>query len=169
MRIAGVDPGFSGGFVLLVDGCVWMKAVMPVTQLKKADGGNKSEYLEADIASLFREMKPDMVFIEKQHPMKGQGLSSTFSTGLGFGLLRGMASGLSLPFTLVPARTWQKCFFDGQPKKDTGKLAALVCSRLWPACDFRVTERSRVPHSGLCDAALIARYGWLMMKGEIRD
>ena len=61
------------------------------------------------------------------------------------------------PNEKVPVRPqeWQRVMLAGQPAGSE----YLVAARLWPQAEWRVSERSRKPHGGLVDAALIAEYG----------
>jgi len=54
------------------------------------------------------------VAIEKQQAFPGQGSTSTFRTGEGFGIWQGLLAGLQLEFVVVPPRTWQKMLIPGK-------------------------------------------------------
>jgi len=63
----------------------------------------------------------------------------------------------------VTARTWQKQFWTVPKmakgaKFDTKSAALKSAKQLWPHQDWRKSERSKKPHDGLVDAALIAEY-----------
>lgn len=144
---------------------------MPVIKVKKA-GKKRHDYddqaLAAFLCRVATKCGPVRVWLEKQHPMKKQGLTSTFSTGTGFGVLRGVlaglqAAGLPVVWTIVPARTWQRVMLAGLPKNKSGKassgLAAQVCADIWPDVSLLATRKSRKPHEGLADALVIAEYG----------
>jgi hypothetical protein len=164
MRILGVDPGLSGGLVLLDNGKPVLRHVMPVIEIKKAKGkGTRREYDIPMLAMLIREANPDSAVIELQHAMPGQGGVSMFSIGLGYGILRGLVAGLSIPYSIVHAKTWGKVMFADCAKQDTKAMAAVICGRLWPDIDWRATERCKKAHEGLCDAALISEFGRRML------
>ncbi len=155
MKVLGVDPGLDGGLVFLDGNSVYQKSKMPVVELAK-----KRAYSESAIVNVVRLWAPDIVVIEAQQARPGQGVVAMFSTGLGFGILRGIMAGMGVPFQIVTAQSWQKKAFAGMDKGDTKKLSTIVCGRLWPGVDWRGSEASKVPHDGICDAALIARYGF---------
>lgn len=153
--ICGIDNGLDGGIVVLgMDGSIVFKNVMPTFVVKASKRDFDLQLLRAYL--LARDLRH--VFLERAQAMPGQGVSSMFKTGDGFGCNKGLLTGLQIPFTIVSPQTWQKVMFMGLPKegKDTTKL---VCSRIWPKEDFKASERCRVAHDGLCDAALIAEYG----------
>ena len=56
---------------------------------------------------------------------------------------------------LTPA-TWQAEMFRGISGSDSKQKALIVVSRLFPGVDWRATERCRVAHGGMVDAAAIA-------------
>ena len=87
--------------------------------------------------------------------MPKQGVRSTFTFGMGFGLVKGVVLGLRLPLVEVTPQEWKRKILKGYPKgsEDT------VAKKLWPNQSFLATERSRKPHDGIIDAALIAEYG----------
>ena len=159
--ICGIDPGLSGGVVLLSDaGQVLARHVMSTIAIKKSHGRAGREYdLPGMREALLSCCAPKHVFIEKVHSMPKQGVSSSFTFGVGFGILQGLVAGLQLPFTLVTPQAWQKAMFEGMAKEDTKATSAIICKRLWPEQDWRATSDCRVAHEGLCDAALIAEYG----------
>lgn len=185
----GLDPGLEGGLAALVNGKPLKTAAWPTVELKKTAGGVKTEYQEREMLDLIREVtthsgNPTVhVFLEKQHAMKGQGVTSMFSTGYGYGILRMALVALRVPWTLVGSQQWQKVMLAGLPKpppriakkgKNAGKevkqkasqiLGPLVCARLWPDWDTRATLRSSKPHTGITDALLIAEFGRRLVMG----
>lgn len=134
MVVIGIDPGQSGGIVLLTSDWI-LPHKMPET--------------ERDIVDLLEETKPPrFAFIELVHSMPRQGVASSFKFGRGYGFLRGVLSALSIPFEDVTPQKWQKemrCLTKGD--KNVSRAAA---QRLWP--EIRWTH-------ALADAALIAEYG----------
>ena len=158
--IIGVDPGLSGAIATIRNYPVRERVVvkvmpMPTHALTKS----KKELDEQAIAQFFRQRHAAIqhVFMEKVHSMPGQGVSSCFTFGCGWGLLRGMFSALQIPYTLVHPTTWKKVMCRDQPK---GKDASIiVAKRLFPTVSLLPTERSRKDNDGMADALLIAEYG----------
>lgn len=149
--IIGVDPGLDGGFAALTDGGVVLR-VMPTLAV-----GTKRAIDEQALVHLFLDFQPGqtMVFLESVGARPGQGVTSMFSFGLGFGVIRGVLAGLGFPYELVRPQEWQREMLTGQPKGSEYATA----SRLWPNTSWTATPRCSRPHSGLVDAALIAEYG----------
>ena len=88
--IIGIDNGLDGGLVTLTgDGGMFENVVMPTVKM-----GKKREYNLMHLAGFFggAQMASPAVFIEKAQAMPRQGVSSTFNTGYGYGLMVGMLS-----------------------------------------------------------------------------
>ena len=89
--ICGIDPGLSGGIAFLGNNHLEVLP-MPISTLVIAN--KKRRYI--DILSLcnifIARNTADYCFIEKQQAMPNQGLSSTFKTGLGYGILLGVSN-----------------------------------------------------------------------------
>ena len=159
--VAGVDNGLDGGIVRLDhNGRVLKKWVMPVVG-RKGDG--KRQYDIPAMVAIARELDDpqlrDQVFIERAQAMPGQGVSSMFSIGYGFGIWQGILTAVGVPFEIVSPQVWQKVIFSGMSAKTPKKESYLVAARLVPEESWLATEKSRVPHDGLTDAFCIAEYG----------
>lgn len=164
MKIVGIDPGFQGAAVRIEDGKITGHMLFPVVTVLKStktkSGALKkgTEYLEAEMFRQLSELQADTFVLEKSIAMPGQAAQATAAVFLGQGLLRGFITALKTPVVYVAAQTWQSQLFRDCPKGDTKTTAALVCSRTWPDFQF-ILPGQKKPHSGLCDAALIALYG----------
>lgn len=155
MLIGGIDNGFDGGIVVLnAEGEVEARNVVPTLKLKKS----KRNFDLPQLRRYLVESSLTHVFLERAQAMPGQGVSSMFSTGRGYGVNEGLLAGLQIPYTIVSPQVWMQEMFKGMPK-DGKNTTRIVCGRLWPTVDWRATEKCRVMHDGLCDAALIAEYG----------
>lgn len=149
--ICGIDPGLSGGIAFIHDGLVIAHRA-PVRKFKM----NKKErkYLDVGtIASWLEKHEPSHIFIEKQQAMPGQGVSSTFMTGLGYGIYIGMFISLGFNYTEVTPRQWKK---DLEVPKDKN-LARARATELYPhasdywrlKCEDGVAEATMIAHWGI--------------------
>lgn len=155
---AAFDVGKSGGLVKLDEDLnIISKHIMPMIG---------KEYDIQAIVDLLEEEEITHIAIENVHAIQGRtGNSSNFSFGLGKGILMGVVAGLKIPYTLVNPKTWQKVAWEGVTKQESTKKTSLVAvKRVFPKESFLATSRSRVPHDGLVDAALIAYYIALKLK-----
>jgi crossover junction endodeoxyribonuclease RuvC len=150
----GIDVGKKGGIVFMDEDLKPIqKHIMPMLG-KEYDIQELKNILSNPYVNILH------LAIENVHAIQGRtGNSSNFSFGLGKGILMGMVAGLEIPYTLVNPKTWQKVAWEGVTKQaDTKKTSLVAAKRLFPTEDFLATERSRVPHDGLVDGALMAYY-----------
>jgi crossover junction endodeoxyribonuclease RuvC len=97
------------------------------------------------------------VVIEQVHAMPGQGVTSMFSMGEGYGLWKGIVSACGLAWGTVTPQAWKKVVLAGYGNKDKG-AAVQVASRLFPSVASQLkTERGRIL-DGRADALCIAEY-----------
>lgn len=93
----GVDPGKSGGIAWITGDSV--------TALKMPD-------TERDIFVIFKaisEMQGEkFCLIERVHAMPGQGVTSMFNFGMGYGALRMAVLASGIPFEGVTPQAWMK-------------------------------------------------------------
>lgn len=154
--IIGIDPGLEGGIAIISHDGVGLHQMPKISY--KSGKKNKRELDEAALVRLFTDiamLRPrPLILLEKVASRPGQGVSSMFSFGAGWGLIRGIMAGMGLAYELVTPQQWKKVAMEGQ----TPGSEALVASRLWPETVFR-PKGCRVHHMGLVDAALIAEYG----------
>lgn len=158
MNIAGIDPGQTGAVaIILPKACIFL-ADTP-TEIVKKGKGSKTEYLPANMADILRDNQIDHVFIEKVGAMPGQGVTSMFNFGKGFGLWLGILAALKIPYTLVTPQAWKKAIMQGVSDKDAARGKAI---QLYPQVS---KELSRKKDIGRADALLIAEYGRRQQKG----
>lgn len=151
MVYIGVDPGLKGGLAA-ISGDGLSVAVMPTLRVGKRNKINERALADWFLQYLGGDAR---VTIEAVHALPREGVSASFTFGTGFGMLLGICAALSMPYQLVRPHAWQREVLRGYAKGSE----ALVASRLWPDACWLATERSRKPHDGLVDAALIAEYG----------
>jgi crossover junction endodeoxyribonuclease RuvC len=130
---------------------------MPVLKMSNSKSTHQ-EYALSAIRDIFEFFTLEMVGLEIQQAFTKQGVTSTFKTGRGFGLLEGILVGLKIPYTLIKPKSWQSVMFDGLAKDDTKKLSGMVAQRLYPKQDFRASPRCKNIHDGMTDALMIALF-----------
>ena len=155
MHIIGIDPGLTGAVAVLPEGRFYDT---PVASVKK---GGKKVYLVAEMVAALESFGYDAAglprghaYIEDVHSMPGQGVSSSFSFGRGFGLWEGIVAALGIPYTLVSPVRWKRAMMDGMGKeKGASRVRA---GQLFPQL---ADQLNRVKDHGRADALLIAEYG----------
>lgn len=153
MIYIGIDPGLSGA-VAVIDGKS-IKFIDTPTELVKKKTTRRTYNppamaYELRLIGLRDEVQ---VGIERQSAMPGQGVSSMFSIGMGFGLWLGIAAGLNMPYTIIEPRAWKKSLMEGMGK-EKGASIIRAC-QLHPkiANDLKLKK-----HHNRADALLIGEY-----------
>lgn len=174
--IMGIDPGLDGAICFMAeDGSVLNLSVMPTLKVEmatkkrvtlKRKSGNVTKLVpsfrrEVDIksvADLMGRYQPDMAYIEKVNAMPGQGVTSMFSFGFGYGMLVGVCKALqgALVTVLVSPKTWQKGLHQGVPGESAKDRSLAAAETLFPGqCHG---------HDGKIDAILITEYARRSLK-----
>jgi hypothetical protein len=149
----GIDPGKKGGIAILSEADNQYVAMLPMP-----DGVEPL----ADALLRFRKFDSNiMAWVEKAQTMPKQGIVSAFSYGQHFGEILAILALLQIPYSLVAPNRWTKVMHRncGVSGKDTKQKSRVVAKRLYPKESFLATDRSSVPHEGMVDAVLIARFG----------
>ena len=142
MLYVGIDPGLTGA-VAIID---------PDTKAGVVDMPDNPQELWKIIENASKY--PCRCALEKVSAMPKQGVSSTFSFGVGYGMIQGMLWAAKIPFVFVTPRKWQAVVFDSAIRKRLPKDQSLdLARRLWPTLDL-----SKKKHHGRADALLIAQW-----------
>jgi crossover junction endodeoxyribonuclease RuvC len=152
----GIDPGLTGAIAFLADDltCLDIKD-MPTMQL-----GRLVKHLQINGAGLAGILSPyshgtkPTVYLEQVNAMPGQGVTSMFNFGMGYGIVQGICGALQFPLILVRPNAWKKLAgLIGKPKDAARTLA----QQLYPAVDLSLKK-----HVGRADALLIGRFSWMV-------
>lgn len=152
MIYLGCDPGKHGGLAAIdAETCTITSSVMPLR------GGEVDAHaIGAWVWGL--ALKNDghaVACVEKVHAMPKQGVSSTFTFGVGYGKILGVLGALGIRTELVTPQAWKSKVLAGSLKDKDAAVA--WCRRAYPALQL-VPEGCRVPHDGIADAACIAEF-----------
>lgn len=155
--ICGIDPGLGGGlaFFFPANPREIIAEDMPVA-------GH-----EVDVDTLvarLRQMAPTFAVVEKVHSQPNDGHQGAFRFGAAYMAARSSLTALGVPTRLVAPSSW-KAHWHLPPEKDARKAkeqARALAIQLWPGvgCFSRVKDHNRA------DAALIARFGAVLLKAE---
>ncbi len=168
MVLLGLDPGLSGGIAFINDGEQLLHyqrmPVKPVLLPNGSKDGSKRIIDIAQVAALVARWEPEHAFVEKVHAMPKQGVVSTFTFGMGYGMILGLFLSLEAVFKteLVPPRAWQKLLYAnlvGVDELEPKARAMAKAYELWP-----VLQVQGVTHDGILDAILIAEAGRRMLR-----
>lgn len=146
--ICGIDPGLTGG-ISFVNGESVYAYRTPIYK------NGKKRYLDlVAVAKLFETHNPELVIIEKQQAMPGQGVSSTFKTGMNYGIYLGMLATMGVAFEEVSPRKWKNDLKVPANKDEARKRA----TELLP----QGSEKWRLKcEDGVAESAMLAYWGQL--------
>ena len=150
MLIYGYDPGFTGAIALYWTDTGKLEVHdMPVMKNTKGKAIINSPYL-LDILQNEADEKC-MCLLEQVSAMPGQGVSSMFRFGEGYGMLQMACAANKLPTQFVTAAKWKGYF---GLNRDKGVSRGLAMQRFPEYAGLF----SRVKDDGRAEAALIALY-----------
>ncbi len=150
--IVGIDPGLDGAIAFLKDS---LELVLAEDMPTYAGTGTRREVNESELAKILKRAYSsgghDAVYLERVSAMPGQGVSSMFSFGCSYGIVRGVLSALEFPYELVTPQSWKKRAGLIGRDKDAARSMA---QQLYPTAPL-----ARKKDIGRADAILIARFG----------
>lgn len=139
----GIDPGVSGGIAWTNEDGMRVEK-MPDTIMGVWD---LICHIVNDSAMIYRHTE-FRAYLEQVHSMPGQGVSSSFKFGNGFGHLEMALTAAGIPFERVTPQKWQKTM--GCMTKGDKNVSKRRAQELYPSI--------KVTHA-IADALLIATYG----------
>ena len=154
MLIFGIDPGISGAISIFKNN----KFVEVLDMPTMIDGKkNKRQVNGAQFAHIIKEYSNGYdgemsVIVEQVNAMPGQGVTSMFSFGQSFGVIKGVCSALNIPIYFVRPLKWKKYFDLLKTNKDASRTKAI---QMYPHISDKI---SRKKDSNKADAILIASY-----------
>jgi crossover junction endodeoxyribonuclease RuvC len=157
MRITiGIDPGQSGAIAILADGEPIQVFDMPVSARKTSGQEVSATALVIELRAILRRSEGAHVFaaIEQVGAMPGNGGTSMFRFGEGFGIVKGVLSALGIGYTLITPPRWKKWAGLIGADKDASRTLAM---QRFPGA---VPWLTRKKDDGRADAILLARFAW---------
>ena len=152
--ILGIDPGLAGGVSVVSQEGIIKIISTPVIRTKKWKG--KSQYDATEMVDLLVPLSISKAYVEKVHSMPSQGVASSFTFGVGWGMWLGILAALKIPHELVTPQRWQKTLFKDLPGKDPKQKGKLFMSQRFPGLTVK---------KSLIDACLIGYWGYLESEG----
>jgi len=161
--IIAIDPGVTGAIIVMTNGEFIEAFPMPN---RKASVGSEINYelLSLIVKDIAYNNNVSMVVIEDVHSLHQASKQSNFKFGENYGIIKGIIAANNLPMTKILPKEWQKKAWKGVPvlkktdgSKDTKAMSLFAFNNIFPNDKQKtlVTKRSRVPHDGVVDAALI--------------
>lgn len=166
--IIGIDNGLDGGIAFLV-GESLRTFRMPTYKYQK----NKRRVDSVEFCDLLTSYSTPLVRVVIEKPAGSKSAAAARSMADSFARCETCFQIKRFAYEPIHARTWQQEMFEGERvatdcplddvlegefQEDTKDVALKVAKRLWPKHNWLATKRSRKPHDGMIDAALIAEY-----------
>ena len=155
----GIDNGLDGAIVALNGfGTVTFKCKMPVNKT-----GKGREIDVQRFAAIVKQLNLHAVFIVEQASKHSPGKMALCSTWHSFACMTTTLKLLKVQWDLVQPQQWQRTFW-ARPKMpkdqkfDTKAAALVAASRIWPCEKWLASDRCKIAHDGMVDAALIAEH-----------
>lgn len=151
--VIGIDPGLSGGVAFLdVEKSALFALPVPVFEEK----GSKTQFdihSMVDLLSMPAESVITVV-LEQVGARPGQGVTSMFRFGTGYGMWQGIIAARKFPLRFVTPQKWKSRYGLSAIKEESRRKA----TELFPLCAdmWRLKK-----HDGVAEAALMAHWGAL--------
>lgn len=143
----GIDPGLSGAIASISPAGIHFIDCPTIKQ------NGKTKPNPTLMASELKQLVTlnSIIIIENVHAMPGQGVSSMFSFGMGYGVWLGIVAALNIPVEFVTPQCWKK-YYGLSTDKESSRVKAL---QLFPneANNLKLKK-----HHGRAEALLLAEY-----------
>jgi hypothetical protein len=149
----GIDPGLTGAIAVLADGEVERIIDMPTMQagtFREVDAGLLAAYLRGA-----RQRHPGAYFsacLERVGARPGDGGTSAFRFGEGFGKVKSVLEVMCIPFVMPVPAQWKRYYGLIGKEKDESRQLAL---KRFPCAAHRLQRKK---DHGRAEAALLALY-----------
>lgn len=148
--ILGIDPGLSGALAFLDDNEL---LIFDIPTLEITRNGKKKRQINLSaLLSILETNKADHAFLESVNAMPGQGVSSMFQMGRGFGQIEMALMAAKLPVTYVTPQVWKKHYGLSKDKDASRQRASQLMPQWANNWDLK-------KHDGRAESALISLWG----------
>lgn len=149
----GIDPGLTGAIAVILDsGEAPTVAIHDVPTYKKDNGGKEYNFYNMyKLLASFTLLYKVTLTLEQQQAMPGQGVSSTFQTGKGYGAWLALCWATTPNFQIVSPRTWKKAMGLTKDKE----LSRLKAISLYPGIECMLKRKK---DHNRAEALLLAHY-----------
>lgn len=153
----GIDPGVSGGLVILEYGKDKDTDFAHVCSILPMPTTERDIY---DALNIYEDFDPErvVVYIEKVHSFPSDSAKAAFKFGTSYGFLKGVVTSIGYVLKEVSPQVWQKKYVSGtfSSKNERKNKLKQAAQRLYPTA--KVTLKT-------ADALLIADYAYSQEKG----
>lgn len=160
MRILGVDPGVMGGLAIYA---AHFRTLHDAIDIPVVGEKAKRRVEVLAIAEWLKTADCAHAFIERAQAMPEQGASSGFLYGRAVGAIEAVVACAGIPVTIIEARAWKTFHNLIRSDKEASRQRAL---QLFPSAHKLL---ARHMDHGRAEAALMACYGWSLLKNGGAD
>jgi hypothetical protein len=148
MIFVALDPGLTGAIAAIDDQAqLILCADLPVIRSGKLAWVDSNEL--TSLLLQCRDGRPARITVERSQAMPGQGVSSTFCTGVVLGSILAACQRIAVPLDIVTAAVWKRSM-----GLDSSKPASLDRARLL----FPTADLARVKDHNRAESILLAEY-----------
>lgn len=155
--VVGVDPGKLGGYALL-DGSGKIVVMRAFDKLTNAD-------IAHDLRAL--ASKFPITAVKEEFASYGVDGRVSFVVGTQHGWIDATLKNLNVRTITVRASEWHKALHQKEPGMKPKFLSLKAANELFAGEKFLRTAKSKKPHMGILEAALIAEYGRRLLEKEM--
>lgn len=148
--VVSIDPGFTGALAVFHDDSFYGVMDMP-TRVRLSAGKKRTDIDLYGLVEMLKDIAPTEAVIERVAAMPGQGVSSTFRFGEGYGQLCGALAALSIQTTHVHPAKWKRDMGLNQEKANSLDMAR---SMFKEAAEFLTRKKD----NGRAEAILIGAH-----------
>lgn len=180
----GIDNGVSGGLVALGQCGSFIEGIQMPTMIRKHTWERYCKRIRNGVTFTLSEQAMEnqidahsmitwiknvtdsiaCAIVIEECPEHADQSSIMRSMAMSYGILIGSITACLPDYELHvvrsgnPKDSWQRAMLGKVPAGETKQAALRLAKKLWPDENFRATPRSKTPHTGIVDAALIAQY-----------
>jgi hypothetical protein len=104
MIFVGIDPGMSGAIALYDPDKDWLE----VHDCPTVSPNGKNEMFLPAVIDILRPVQVASCIIERAQAMPGQGVTSMFGYGMGYGSYLGVLASLKIPHSKISPVEWKR-------------------------------------------------------------
>jgi len=152
-RYLGIDPGVTGAVAVLAvhdDGTQGLTVHATPCDWVQVGTGKRRRYAVDRCAELLRGAATvSLAYVEQQSARPKQGVSSSFQTGVGYGIWVALLTALAIPYAIVPPPRWRArvglaAHPKGTDKKHLKAAVRLAACRRFPAVPINLEHADAV-------------------------
>lgn len=150
--VLGIDPGMKGGIALLSKEGILIEPI-PIDE-------NGMDLRE--LARLIADYADDtrIAYLEELNAFPGMNINGMKVLWRSIGVIHGMLVANGILTVIIRPQVWMKKMHTGIQGEDSKQKSQKAAKKYFPEVNFLASVRSKVPHEGMVEAALIAKYGY---------